>query len=101
MQPPSIQHIQSMAAAMAELTRQNQEFTREIGLRRQNYERHAEEQTQSQEDRRENAESENQSRGIASRRVPHLEKEMDQMRRVMHEMRENMKRVNPIKDLVH
>ena len=48
-----------MAAAMAELTRQNQEFTREIGLRRQNYERHAEEQTQSQEDIRENAESEN------------------------------------------
>ena len=101
MQLSSIQHVQSMAAAMAELTRQNQEFTREIGLKRQHYERHAEEQTQSQEDRRENAESENQSRGIASRRVPHLEKEMDQMRRVMHEMRENMKRANPIKDLVH
>ena len=33
-QPPSIQHVQSMAAAMAELTRQNQELTREITLRR-------------------------------------------------------------------
>ena len=33
-QPPSIQHIQSMVAAMAELTRQNQELTREISLRR-------------------------------------------------------------------
>lgn len=33
-QPPSIQHVQSMAAAMAELTRQNQELTREINLRR-------------------------------------------------------------------
>ena len=90
-----------MAAAMAELTCQNQELIKEIGLRRQHHERHAEEQAQSQEDRRENAESKNQSRGIASRRVPHLEKEMDQMRRVMHEMRENMKRVNPVEDLVH
>ena len=87
-QPPSIQHIQSMAAAMTELTRQNQELTKEIGLRRQHHERHVEEQTQSQEDRRENAESENQSKGTALRRVPHLEKEMNQMRKVMHEMRE-------------
>lgn len=29
MQPSSVQHVQSMAAAMAELTRQNQELTRE------------------------------------------------------------------------
>ena len=28
MQPPSIQQVQSMAAAMVELTRQNQELTR-------------------------------------------------------------------------
>ena len=41
MPPPSMQHIQSMAAAMAELTRQNQELTREIGLRRQRQEGHA------------------------------------------------------------
>ena len=33
MPPPSMQHIQSMAAAMVELTRQNQELTREIGRR--------------------------------------------------------------------
>ena len=33
MPPPSMQHIQSMAAAMAELTRQNQELTTEIGRR--------------------------------------------------------------------
>ena len=38
MQPPSMQHIQSMA----ELTRQNQELTREIGLRRQHHEGYAE-----------------------------------------------------------
>ena len=100
-QSPSIQHIQSMAAAMTELTRQNQELIREIGLKRQHHERHAKEQIQSQEDKRENAESENQSRGIASRRVPHLEKEMDQMRRVMHEIRKNMKRANLVEDLVH
>ena len=35
MQTPSAQHVQSMAAAMAELTRQNQELRREINLRRQ------------------------------------------------------------------
>ena len=35
------------------------------------------------------------------RRVSHLEKEMDQMRKVMNEMRENMRKVNPVDDLVH
>ena len=43
-QPPSIQYVQSMAATMAatmaELTRQNQELTREISLRRQRHERY-------------------------------------------------------------
>ena len=68
-QPPSIQHIQSMVAAMVELNHQNQELTREIGLKRQHHERHAEKQAQSQEARRENVESKNQSRGIASWRV--------------------------------
>ena len=101
MQPPSMQHIQSMAAAMAELTRHNQELTREIGLRRQRHKRYMEGQAQSQEVRGENAEPENQSKGIASRRVPHLEKEMYQMRKVTDEIRENMRRVNPVDDLVH
>ena len=101
MQPPSMQHIQSMAAAMAELTRQNQELTRGIGLRRQRHEGYAEGQAQSQEVRGENAKPENQSRGTTLQRVPHLEKEMDQMRKVMDEMRENMRRVNPVDDLVH
>ena len=40
MQPPSMQHIQSMVAAMEELTRQNQGLTREISLKRQRHERH-------------------------------------------------------------
>ena len=44
MQPPSIKNIQSMAATMAELTRQNQELTKKIGLKRQYHERYAEEQ---------------------------------------------------------
>jgi len=38
----SVQHIQSMAVAMAKLTRQNQELTREINLRRQHHEGHVE-----------------------------------------------------------
>ena len=44
---------------------------------------------------------ERQSKGAASRRVPHLEKEMDQMKKVMDEMRENMRKANPVEDLVH
>ena len=99
-QPPSIQHVQSMAAAMAELTHQNQELTREISLRRQPHERHAEGQAQSQENRG-NDEPKSQSRGTASRRVPHLEREMDQMKKVMDEMRENIRRANLVDNLVH
>ena len=34
MQPSSVQHVQSMAAAMAELTRHNQKLTRELNSRR-------------------------------------------------------------------
>ena len=51
MSQSSVQHIHSMAAAMAELTRQNQELTREINLNKQHYEGYAEGQVQSQEDR--------------------------------------------------
>ena len=76
MQPSSVQHVQSMVAAMAELTRQNQELTKELNSRRQHHKGNTEGHTQSQEDRR-NAEPESQSRGTTSRRVPHLENEMD------------------------
>ena len=44
---------------------------------------------------------ESQSRGTTSRKVPHLEREIDQMRKVMDEMRENMRRKNLVEDLVH
>ena len=98
MQPSSVQHVQSMAAAMVELTCRNHELTRELNSRRQHREGNTEGHTQSQEDRR-NAESESQSRGTISQNVPHLEKEMDQMRKVMDEMRENMRRANPVEDL--
>ena len=66
MQSPSIQQMQSMVATVAELTRQNQELTREITLRRQCHERVMEGQAQSQEVREgENAKPENQSRRTA------------------------------------
>ena len=58
---------------MAELTRQNQELTRELNSKRQHREGNIEGHTQSQEDRR-NAEPKNQSRGTTSQRAPHLEK---------------------------
>ena len=51
MQPSSVQHVQSMAATIVELTHQNQELTREINLRRQRHEGYAEGQAQSQEGR--------------------------------------------------
>ena len=90
-----------MAAAMAELTRQNQELRIEINLRRQACEeREGGGQTHSHDDR-ENIEIGNQLRGTTSQTVPHLKEEMDQMKKVMEEMKENMRRVNPIEDLVH
>ena len=102
MQPPSVQQMQSMAATMVELTSQNQELTWEINQRRQCHERCVEGYAQSQEVKEgENIERENHSKGTASRRVPHLENEMDQMRRAMDEMRENMIRTNHVDDLVH
>ena len=52
MQPSSVQHVQSMTAVVAKLTRQNQELTRELNSRRQHREGNAEGHTQSQEDRR-------------------------------------------------
>ena len=33
--------------------------------------------------------------------MPHLEREIDRMRKVIDEMRENMKRANLVDDLVH
>ena len=46
-------------------------------------------------------EPKSQSKGTTSRRVPNLEREMEQMRKVMDEMRENMRRTNLVEDLVH
>ena len=90
-----------MAAAMAELTRQNQELRMEINLRRQaREERERGGQTQSHDDR-ENIEIGSQLRGTTSRTIPHLKEEMDQMKKVMEEMKENMRMANLIEDLVH
>ena len=86
---------------MAELIRQNQELRMEINMRRQTREeREKGGQTQSHGDR-ENTEIGSQFRDTTSRTVPHLKEEMDQMKRVMEEMKENMRRANPIEDLVH
>ena len=66
MQTSSAQHVQSMAAAMAELTRQNQELRMKISLRRQACEeREGGGQIQSHDDR-ENIEIGSQLRGTTS-----------------------------------
>ena len=90
-----------MSAAMAELTHQNQELRMEINLRRQaREEREGGGQTQSHDDR-ENIEIGSQLQGTTSRTLPRLKEEMDQMKKVMEEMKENMRRENPIEDLVN
>ena len=76
-------------------------MNRESGLKRQRHGRYTEGQAQSQEGGVENVVPEDHSRGTTLRRVPHLEREMDQMRKVMDEMRENMRRANLVDDLVH
>ena len=100
MQPSFVQHMQSIAPAMAELTHQNQKLTREINSRRQRHEEYVEGQAQSQEGMG-NMEPKSQSKSTTSRRVPNLEREMEQMRNVMDEMRENMRRANLVEDLVY
>ena len=86
---------------MVKLTRQNQELRMKINLRRQTREEcEGGGQTQSHDDR-ENTEIGSQLRGTTSRTVPHLKEEMDQMKKVMEDMKENMRRANPIEDLVH
>ena len=86
---------------MVELTRQNQELNREIGLKRKRHGRYTEGQAQSQEGGAENAVPKDHSRGTTLQRVLHLEREMDKMRKAINEMRENMRRANPVDDLVH
>ncbi|XP_065627830.1 uncharacterized protein LOC136066831 [Quercus suber] len=39
--------------------------------------------------------------GTTPRRMPHLEREIDRMRKVMDEMKENMRGTNPVEYLVH
>jgi len=39
--------------------------------------------------------------GTTSHRVLHLEREMDQMKRAMEEMRENMRKTNHVDNLIH
>ena len=81
MQTSAAQHMQSMAAAMVELIRQNQELRMEINLRRQAREkRERGGQTQSHDDR-ENIEIGSQLQGTTSRTLPHLKEEMDQMKK--------------------
>ena len=46
-------------------------------------------------------EHESHSKGTTSCRVPHLERKMDQMRRAMDKMRENMRRTNLVDNLVY
>ena len=82
------------------MTQQNQELTREVN--RQRHQQHSGEQGQNVENKvaDNNAEGD-QSKGTVTRRVPHLEREMDQMKRAMEVMKDSMRRANHMDDLVH
>ena len=93
------QQLQSMAALMAKLTQQNQELTREVNRQHQ---QHSGERGQNSryEGDKNNAEGD-QSKGTVTCMVPHLEKEMDQMKKVMEKMKDSIRRVNHVDDLFH
>ena len=83
---------------MVDLMQQNQKLTREVNRHRR--QRYGKEHGQNLENERaENgAERGDHSRGTVTRRVPHLEREMDQMKRAMEEMKDSMRRVNHMDD---
>ena len=92
-----------MAIAMANLTRQNQELTREVNRKKQHRHQRTEEPRQNSKNggAENNAKGGDQSRGTVTQKVPHLKREMDQMRKAMEEMKDSMRRMKHVDDLVH
>ena len=97
------QQLQSMAVVMTDLTHQNQELTQEVNKHKQRCQHHTEGPGQNSKAREveNNAKGEDQSKGTITCRVPRLEKEMDQMKKAMEEMRDSMRRTNHVDDLIH
>ena len=48
-----------------------------------------------------NVEGRDQSKGTITRRLPHLEREMDQMKKAIKEMNDSIRIANHVDDLVH
>lgn len=78
-------------------------MTREVNRRRQHRQRGVDKLRQNSKELREenNAKGGDPIRGIVTRKVPHLEKEMDQMEMAMEEMKDSMKRTHHMDDLIH
>ena len=73
-----------MIVAMAEMTKQHQELTREVNRRR--HQQYGGERSQNLENEGvDNNAEEDKSKGIVTCRVLHLEREMGQMKRAMEE----------------
>ena len=85
---------------MADLMQQSQELIREVNRQRQQQQGGERGQNSENEGTENNVEGD-QSRGIVTRRVPHLGKEMDQMKRAMEKMKESIRRANHVDDLIH
>ena len=86
---------------MEDLTQQNQELTREVNRQRQQW--HTKEHGQNSEngEAKNGVEGGDQSRGTVTWSVPYLEREMDQMKKAMKEMKDSMRRENHVDDLIH
>ena len=95
------QQLQSMADVMENLTQQNQELTREVNRHFQQHQGEEHKQNSENGGAKNGAEGGDQSRGTITHRVPHLEREMDQMKRAMEEMKDSMRKANYVDDLVH
>lgn len=88
-----------MAAAMVDLMHQNKELTWEVN--KHQWQIKGPWQNSKAREAENNVEGGEQSRGTITRRVPHLEKEMDRMKKAMEEMRDSMRRTNHVDDLIH
>ena len=85
---------------MADLMQQSQELTREVNRQRQQQQGGKQGQNSENEGTENNIKGD-QSRGIVTRKVPHLGREMDQMKGAMEEMKDSIRRANRVDDLIH
>ena len=81
---------------MVDLTQQNQETTKEVNRQRWQQRSEEHERNSKNEGTENDIEGGEHSRGTITQRVPHLEREIDQMKKVMDKMKDSMRRANHV-----